>query len=126
MRVTWACATRRHALRHDLLLRDLRSLGAAHLFERAPDASFIVGMHLLEMRELPLDDLLRHAPHCLGDIREKPLFLARIEQVQERRHLAVVVIAVATIVTIGVARDGERRLGEAVVLGPAPPNEFGS
>jgi hypothetical protein len=109
-------------LRHDLLLRDLRGLGAAHVFERAPG----VGMHLLEMRELPLDDLLRHAPHCLGDIREKPLFLARIEQVQERRHLAVVVIAVATIVTIGVARDGERRLGEAVVLGPAPPNEFGS
>jgi aryl carrier-like protein len=50
------------ALRHLLLLGDLRRLGAGHLVELAADASFIVWMRFLEMGELPLDDVMRLPP----------------------------------------------------------------
>ena len=69
-------------LRHNLLLGGLRCLGAGHLVELAPNARFIVRMHLLEVRKLPLGNLVRDAPHGFRHIEEEPRFLARIEQIE--------------------------------------------
>ena len=104
------------ALRHLLLLRGLRRLGARHVRKLAPHTRLIVRMHLLEMRELPLGDLMRDTPHGFGAVEKQASLLAGIEQIEQRRDLLVVVIAVAVIVAIGVARDRQRRLGEALVL----------
>ena len=83
------------ALRHLLLLGDFRRLGAGHLVELAADASFIVWMHASEMGELPLDDFMRHTPHGLRHVEIEPRLLSGIEQIEQRRDLLVVVVAVA-------------------------------
>ena len=44
--------------------------------ELAAHTRFIVRMHLLEMRQLPLDDRVRHAPHRFGAVEEEALTLA--------------------------------------------------
>ena len=61
------------------------------------------------MPQLALDDELGHALHCIGDVGEEPGLLADIEQVEQRTGLAVVVVALAVVVAVRVARDLQRR-----------------
>src|SRR3990170_2472062 len=90
-------------LRRDLLLRDLRGLGPRHVGELAPDPCLIVRMDLSEVGKLPLDDLFRHAPHRFRDIEIEPRLLACVEQIEQRRDLAIIVVAVAMIVARRIA-----------------------
>ncbi len=39
-------------------------------------------MHLLEMPQLALDDVIRYALHRLGDVGEKPGLLTVVEQIK--------------------------------------------
>jgi len=65
-------------------------------------------MHRGQLSERPLDDFLRHAGHGGGIVAKQALSLAGVEQFKQRPRLAVVVIAVAVVVAVGVAGDLQR------------------
>ena len=72
------------------------------------DANTVVRVGTVEMRDLPLDDLNRHAVHGRSYVFEKLLLLQRRHQAEQVAGLAVIVISIAMTVTIHVAQIGAR------------------
>src|SRR5882724_8683948 len=68
------------------------------------------------MLYLPALDRLRHAAHRTGDIVHQGFALSLGHEAEQGARLAVIVIADAMIVAIGIARDLERRLFHRRVL----------
>src|SRR4030081_3857156 len=96
-------------LRGDRLRREIDA-------ERLGDASAVGGIGLVAVDDLPLDDLDRHAcPRCLVVMKERLLLVGR-HQPEQVARLTIVVVAVAVIVAVGIARDFQRRLAEALAL----------
>src|SRR6266446_46125 len=84
--------------------------------QRLRDASAVCGIGLVAVNDLPLDDLDRHALHRCPVVLEELLLLDGGHQPEQVAGLTIVVVAVAVIVAVGVARDLQRRLAEALVL----------
>ena len=84
--------------------RLLRSLRRYQLpLQSRTHAGAIVGVHLVEQGELTLDDDVRDPRHRFRDVREQPLLLARVEQIEQGARLAEIVIADAVILALGIA-----------------------
>jgi hypothetical protein len=49
-------------------------------------------MHLVEMVQLTLDDVIRHTLHRFGDVGEEPGFFAIIEQIEQGTGLTIFII----------------------------------
>ena len=89
------------------------------------DANTVVRVGTVEMRNLPLDDLNRHAVHGRSYVFEKLLLLQRRHQAEQVAGLAVIVISIAMIVAVHMPdslRGGSFKLGSCA----EPPNELGS
>ncbi len=108
----------RRFLRHDAAVPAGR--------QRLLHALGVTRIGLMEMAELALDDFLRHTRHRRRDVLEETLLLLGVQQAKQVARLRVVVVAIAVIVSRGVAADRQRRLGELRVLHRAPPKLFGS
>ena len=80
--------------------------------EGIPDAGRVGRIDLGEMAELAVDDVAWHAGHGGGDVLEQALALPVVEQAEQGAGLAIVVVAGAMIVAVGVAGDAQRRLAE--------------
>src|SRR6266699_5135208 len=80
------------------------------------DPGSVVRMGFVEMCDLALDDLDRHALHGLGNVVHQPGSFIRIHKAEQIARLPVIVVAVAVIVAVGVAGDLQRRLAEPLVL----------
>src|SRR5258708_16121310 len=105
-------------LRGDRLRREIDA-------DRLGDAGAVFGIGSVAVDDLPLDDLDRHALHrCLVVLKELLLLAGRHEPEQVAR-LTIIVVAVAVILAVGVARDLQRRLPHAPppqrALHPSPP-----
>src|ERR1700745_352064 len=66
------------------------------------NADTVVRVGTVEMRNLPLDYLNRHAVHGRSYVFEKLLLLRRRHQAEQVTGLAVIVIAIAMIVAVHV------------------------
>src|ERR1700676_2126443 len=111
---------RRHGARRRLAKR-AALLGSDRLrFEvdaqRLRDAGAIVGIGPIAMHDLPRDDLGRHAFHRSLVVMEQLLLLVGRHQPEQVSGLTVIIVAVAVIVAVGIARDFQRRLAKALVL----------
>src|SRR5229473_3799770 len=84
--------------------------------QRFRDARAICGIGLVAVDDLPLDDLDRYALHRRLVVMEELVLLVGRHQPEEIPRLPVIIIAVAVIVAIGIARDFQRRFVEALVL----------
>src|SRR4030088_497007 len=84
--------------------------------QRLRDAGAIRGIGLVAVPDLPLDDLDRYAVHRRLVVVEQLVLLLRRHQPEEIAGLPVIIVAVAVIVAVGIARDFQRRLAEALVL----------
>ena len=65
-------------------------------------------MHFFEMPQLAFDNLIRHALHRLRGVREKASLLAVVEHIEQRPRLAVIVIALAVVITVRITADFQR------------------
>src|SRR6267154_2472795 len=84
--------------------------------QRLRDAGAVFGIGPVAVDNLPLDDLDRYALHRRLVVMEELVLLVGGHQPEEIPRLPVIIIAVAVIVAIGIARDFQRRLAEALVL----------
>src|SRR5712671_5113642 len=84
--------------------------------QRLRDAGAVFGIGPVAVDNLPLDDLDRYALHRRLVVMEELVLLVGRHQPEEIPRLPVIIIAVAVIVAIGIARDFQRRLAEALVL----------
>src|ERR1700726_2404441 len=84
--------------------------------QRVCDTGAVRGIGLVAVDNLPLDDLDRHAFHRSLVVMKKLLPLVGGHQPEQVARLTIVVVAVPVAVAIGIARDFQRRLAEALVL----------
>src|SRR3981189_3346212 len=82
--------------------------------QRLRDAGAVFGIGPVAVDNLPLDDLDRYALHRRLVVMEELVLLVGRHQPEEIPRLPVIIIAVAVIVAIGIARDFQRRLAEAL------------
>jgi hypothetical protein len=82
-------------LRRKIVVSDAHALGGAFA---------VIRVGLVEMADLTLDDLDRNALHRFGDVIHQPLLRFLANQAEQIARLAIIVIAVAMVVTRGVTR----------------------
>jgi len=89
----------------NVLFLRLRSQRRAH-------AGGVLGVYLGEMPKLTLDDVVRAATHRRGDVGEEPGLLVGVEKIEQGAGLNVIVVALAVVITIRIARNFQRRFGQ--------------
>ena len=65
-------------------------------------------MHFFEMSQLAFDNFIRRALHRFGGVGEKSGLLAVVEQIEQDPRLAVIVIALAVVITVRITADFQR------------------
>src|SRR5229473_1164516 len=80
------------------------------------DADAVIRIGTVEMRDLALDDLRRHAIHRGLDVVEQLFLLIGAHQPEQVADLTVIVVAVPMVVAVGVAGNRQRRLLDADIL----------
>ena len=93
-------------LRRDGLQREIDA-------QRLGNASAVFGVGPVAVDDLPLHDLDRHAFHRYLVVLEELLLLVGRHEPEQVARLTIIVVAVAVIVAVGVARDLQRWLAEA-------------
>src|ERR1700759_5430291 len=80
------------------------------------DAGAVFGIGPVAVADLPLDDLDRHAFHCSLVVVEELLLLVGRHEPEQVAGLTIVVVTVAVIVAVSIAREFQWRLAETLVL----------
>ncbi len=89
-------------------------------FQSFADPRAVILVNFVEKVNLPVDDLLRHSLHRVGDIAKQPLFLIVIKQLEEGPGLGEIITAFAMVVAVGIAGDlsGGSLRRDSLVLHP--------
>jgi hypothetical protein len=73
--------------------------------QRFANACSIIRMHFFEMLQLAFNNLIRHTLHRFGNVGEKSGLPAVVEQLEQHPRLAIIIIALAVVITLCITAD---------------------